>query len=94
MTEHLHCRAALLEEAAIAERAGGLWTQPQAAAVLGLGVSTLRQSSCPKKLLPGGGPKCQPIVRYVPAEVRAWIDAVDARNRGAFRRSPCARSWS
>lgn len=51
-----------------------LWTQREAAAFVRVAVSTLRASSCPKRLirLPG---RTRPIVRYVPAEVVAWVDA-------------------
>lgn len=50
-----------------------LWTQREAAAFVRLGVSTVRASTCPKRLiwLPG---RKRPIVRYVPSEVRAWLD--------------------
>lgn len=49
-----------------------LWTQREAAAFLGVTPRYLRDSTCPKLLLPGNGPKGQPLVRYEPAEVRAW----------------------
>ena len=49
-----------------------LWTQRDAAAFLGVTPRYLRDSSCPKLLLPGNGPKGQPLVRYEPEEVRAW----------------------
>lgn len=51
-----------------------LWHQKDAAAFVGVAVSTLRDSDCPKRVitLPG---RTRPIVRYVPAEVRAWVDA-------------------
>lgn len=50
-----------------------LWTQPEAAAFVRVAVSTLRESDCPKRviLLPG---RRRPLVRYVPAEVKAWIN--------------------
>lgn len=50
-----------------------LWTQRQAAAYLGVSQRYLRDSSCPKLLLPGNGPKGQPVVRYDPAQVGAWV---------------------
>ena len=49
-----------------------LWAQREAAAWLGVTTRYLRDSSCPKLLLPGNGPKGQPLVRYDPDEVRAW----------------------
>lgn len=52
-----------------------LWTQPEAAAYLGVSARYLRESGCPKVLLPGNGPKGQPIVRYRPADVDAWVQA-------------------
>jgi hypothetical protein len=57
------------DPAAMLER---LWTQPEAAAYLGVTPRYLRDSSCPKMLLPGNGAKHQPMVRYDPAEVRTW----------------------
>jgi hypothetical protein len=52
-----------------------LWTQREAAHFLGVSARYLRDSSCPKILLPGNGEKGQPLVRYDPAEVRAWMSA-------------------
>lgn len=52
-----------------------LWTQREAAQFLGMTPRYLRESSCPKILLPGNGAKGQPVVRYDPDEVRAWVDA-------------------
>jgi hypothetical protein len=49
-----------------------LLTQPQAAALLGVGVSYLRRSSCPKVLLPGGGSGRKPLLRYRRADLNAW----------------------
>lgn len=49
-----------------------LWTQPEAAAFLGVTTRYLRDSTCPKLLLPGNGAKGQPLVRYDPDDVRAW----------------------
>lgn len=51
-----------------------LWTQQEAADFVRVAVSTLRACDCPKRviLLPG---RRRPIVRYVPAEVRAWLEA-------------------
>ena len=52
-----------------------LWTQAEAAAYLGVTTRYLRDSACPKLLLPGNGPKGQPVVRYDPNEVRVWARA-------------------
>lgn len=49
--------------------------QRDAAAYLGVGVSYLRASSCPKVLLPGTGPRGKPLVRYRLADLDAWADA-------------------
>ena len=49
-----------------------LWTQAEAAYYLGVSARYLRESACPKVLLPGNGPKGQPLVRYDPADVKAW----------------------
>ena len=51
-----------------------LWTQREAAYYLGVSARYLRESVCPKVLLPGNGPKGQPIVRYDPAEVKQWAE--------------------
>ncbi len=51
-----------------------LWTQREACTYLGVSARYLRESSCPKILLPGTGPKGQNIVRYSPADVRAWAE--------------------
>jgi|GEM_PF-2450980 len=60
-----------------------LWTQAEAAYYLGVSVRYLRESSCPKVLLPGAGKKGQPLVRYEPAAVMAWKDAWSTTKRGA-----------
>ena len=52
-----------------------LWKQSEAAAYLGVTTRYLRDSSCPKILLPGNGAKGHPVVRYDPAEVREWARA-------------------
>ena len=49
-----------------------LWTQKEAAYFLGVSARYLRDSDCPKVLLPGNGAKGQPLVRYDPADVKAW----------------------
>jgi hypothetical protein len=60
-----------------------LWTQPEAAAYLGVSARYLRESGCPKVLLPGNGPKGQPLVRYRPADVEAWLTAWHTATQGA-----------
>jgi hypothetical protein len=57
-----------------------LWTQQEAAAFLSVTPRYLRDSSCPKVLLPGNGKKGQPILRYDPDEVRAWARAWHGKN--------------
>lgn len=52
-----------------------LWTQAQAAAFLSVTPRYLRDSGCPKTLLPGNGPSGRPLVRYDPDEVRSWARA-------------------
>jgi len=52
-----------------------LLAQPEAAAYLGVSVSYLRASNCPKRLLPGTGPKGKPLVRYRLSELDAWADS-------------------
>jgi hypothetical protein len=52
-----------------------LWTQREAAYYLGVSVRYLRQSNCPKLLLPGTGAKQQPLLRYEPQTVKAWAAA-------------------
>jgi hypothetical protein len=49
-----------------------LWSQREAAYFLGVSTRYLRESSCPKVLLPGTGAKHQPLVRYEPAAVQQW----------------------
>jgi hypothetical protein len=51
-----------------------LCTQREAAAYLAVSPRYLRESACPKILLPGTGAKGKPIVRYDPSEVRVWAD--------------------
>jgi hypothetical protein len=52
-----------------------LWTQKQAAGYLHVSTRYLRESSCPKVLLPGNGERGRALVRYEPATVRAWWQA-------------------
>jgi hypothetical protein len=52
-----------------------LWTQREAAAFLGVTPRYLRDSTCPKILLPGNGKKGQPVVRYDSKQVREWVAA-------------------
>ncbi len=60
--------------------AEGLWTQKEAAAFLRVSTRYLRESGCPKVLLPGTGTKGQPLVRYDPRDVRAWMARWHTRN--------------
>lgn len=55
-----------------------LWTQKEAAAFVRVDVSTLRASTCPKRLIYMPG-RTRPIVRYVPAEIRDWLDHQEGR---------------
>jgi hypothetical protein len=50
------------------------WTQKEAALFLSVSTRYLRDSDCPKLLLPGNGKAGQPIVRYDPADVKAWTE--------------------
>jgi hypothetical protein len=52
-----------------------LLTQKEAAALLRVSVAYLRASACPKLLLPGGGAKQKPLVRYLRSDVLAWAAA-------------------
>ena len=49
--------------------------QREAAAYLGVSVSYLRASTCPKVLLPGTGPRGKPLVRYRLADLDRWAEA-------------------
>lgn len=59
-----------------------LWTQREAAEYLRVSTRYLRESACPKILLPGNGKAGQPVVRYEPADVLAWARSrhTNARN--------------
>lgn len=61
----------------------GLWTQKEAAAYLSVSVAYIRNSECPKVLLPGNGPKAKPLVRYDPAEVRAFAEARSTKRKAS-----------
>lgn len=61
--------------------ATGLWTQAEAAKYLGVSIRYLRDSACPKVLLPGNGKRGQPLVRYSPMAVIKWA-ACWATDRG------------
>ena len=52
-----------------------LVSQPEAGRYLGVSVSYLRASSCPKVLLPGTGPRGKPLVRYRLSDLDAWAAA-------------------
>lgn len=58
-----------------------LWTQKEAATELRVSVSYLRNSDCPKVLLPGNGKKGKPMVRYEIGQVRAWWEAKQPNQR-------------
>lgn len=49
-----------------------LWTQKEAAAYLRVSPGYLRRSRCRKRLLPSNTPGGRPLVRYDPADVRAF----------------------
>ena len=53
-----------------------LWSQQEAAAWLGVSVRYLRDSGCPKILLPSHGTGRRDIVRYDPADVRGWANTL------------------
>ncbi len=54
---------------------GRLWTQREAAEYLGVSPRYLRESACPKILLPGNGTGARDLVRYDPQDVRQWADS-------------------
>jgi hypothetical protein len=54
-------------------------TQREAAELLKVSARYLRDSSCPKLLLPGAGSHGRAVVRYVRAEVLKW--AFNGRER-------------
>ena len=58
-----------------------LWNQREAAHYLGVSARYLRDSDCPKVLLPGNGKKGQSLVRYDPADVREWAQRWNTRRR-------------
>lgn len=55
-----------------------LWTARQTAEFLGLTERTLRRISVPRVAI-YAHPGARPIVRYDPAEVRAWVEARKSR---------------
>lgn len=63
--------------------AGGLWTQAEAAKYLNVSVRYLRESACPKVLLPGNGKRGQPLIRYSPMHVIAWFSSWGTNGSGA-----------
>lgn len=64
-----------------------LWTQEQAAAYLNVSTRYLRDSSCPKVLLPGNGRQREYLLRYKPEQVIQWVNrwgtAPDGGSRAA-----------
>jgi hypothetical protein len=51
------------------------WTQRDAAAFLGVSTRYLRNTACPKLVLPSTREHGRPTVRYVPEDVRAWAES-------------------
>ena len=49
-----------------------LMRRKEAAQYLAVSLNWLRNSDCPKVLLPGQGPKGQSVVRYDPDDMDAW----------------------
>lgn len=64
-----------------------LWTQKEAAAYLAVTTRYLRDSNCPKVLLPSNAAHGAPLVRYDPAEVRAWARSWHTDNASERRAS-------
>jgi hypothetical protein len=63
-----------------------LWTQKQAAMYLNVCSRYLRDSSCPKVLLPGNGEKQkESVIRYKPEAVMRWADNWSTERHGALR---------
>ena len=54
-------------------------TQKAAARLLGVSASWLRASSAPKLLLPGNGPRGQPLLRYGRTALLEWAGARQSR---------------
>jgi hypothetical protein len=48
-------------------------TQKEAAAAAKVSAGYLRNSDCPKLLLPGQGRSQKPVVRYLRSDVEAWL---------------------
>ncbi|HEY0995613.1 MAG TPA: hypothetical protein VGD77_06465 [Gemmatimonadaceae bacterium] len=64
-----------------------LWTQEQAATFLNVSTRYLRDSSCPKHLLPGNGKKKkEPVLRYKPEAVMRWVDNWSTESYGLLIR--------
>lgn len=63
---------ALINEALALEKAGGTWSQAHVAAVTGYGVTSIRNSDCPKHYERGPNSTIRPKLIYLPHEVRAW----------------------
>lgn len=53
------------------------WSKRELAEYLGVTVRAVERMSIPRVTLPGRGTR--PIVRYDPAQVRAWVDARRSR---------------
>ncbi len=63
---------AQLRDAPLALPTDRLWTVEMTAAYLHVSERYLRESSCPRVLLPGNGTAGTPLVRFDPAEVKDW----------------------
>lgn len=61
-----------------------LWTLRAAADFLGVSERYLRDSDCPRLRLPGGGIKGQPLIRFMPEVVRAWVQQWRTDENGPF----------
>src|SRR5262245_43520752 len=58
-----------------AEVTGEMLTQREAAALLRVSPSYIRNSDCPKILLPGNGRRAKPVVRYRRNDILAWAES-------------------
>lgn len=60
-----------------------LWTQKEAADAMSLSERYLRDSDCPKVLLPSTKQGGRPMLRYDPEECRAWWQACSTNRESA-----------
>jgi hypothetical protein len=56
-----------------------LLSQKAAARLLGVSTSFLRQSSCPRVLVPGNGPVGKPLLRYSQTALLEWAGFSNSR---------------